>query len=184
MTQQKVKLKYVTRLIYGDPLPRIDNTQEDSVQEGSVKVFGSKGTFATCNQANTKAPAIIVGRKGSYGKINWSQKSCFASDMTFFIDETTTKQHLRWLFYLLQTLNLDQGTEEAAVPGLNRDDVYDREVLVPSLSEQRAIANYLDHETAKIDRLIIVAKNTIKLLQERRTALITAAVTGQIKVTA
>ena len=84
----------------------------------------------------------------------------------------------------LQTLNLDQGTEEAAVPGLNRDDVYDREVLVPSLSEQRAIANYLDHETAKIDRLIIVAKNTIKLLQERRTALITAAVTGQIKVTA
>jgi type I restriction enzyme S subunit len=181
---QKVKLKYVTRLIYGDPLPRIDNTQEDSVQEGSVKVFGSKGTFATCNQANTKAPAIIVGRKGSYGKINWSQKSCFASDTTFFMDETTTKQHLRWLFYLLQTLNLDQGTEEAAVPGLNRDDVYDREVLVPSLSEQRAIANYLDHETAKIDRLIIVAKNTIKLLQEQRTALITAAVTGQIKVTA
>ncbi|MEJ1929627.1 hypothetical protein WDZ92_05020, partial [Nostoc sp. NIES-2111] len=180
MIWQRAKLKYVTRLIYGDPLPRID-MQEGYVREGSVKVFGSNGTFASCHQANTKAPAIVIGRKGSYGKINWSQESCFASDTTFFVDETTTKQHLRWLFYLLQTLNLDQGTDEAAVPGLNRDDAYEKEVLVPPLVQQIAIANYLDHETAKIDNLISAKERLLELLAEKRHVIINDAVTHGLK---
>lgn len=166
--------------MYGDSVPRIDETQQGYFREGSVKVFGSNGTFTTCNQTNTKAPAIVIGRKGSYGKVNWSQDACFASDTTFFVDETTTKQYLRWLFYLFQTLNLDQGTDEAAVPGLNRDDAYDKEVLVPSLSEQRAIANYLDHETVKIDTLISAKERLLDLLIEKRRALITHAVTRGI----
>jgi type I restriction enzyme S subunit len=48
---------------------------------------------------------------------------------------------------------------------------------VPSLSEQRAIANILDRETARIDALVAKKKRLISLLQERRTALITRAVT-------
>ena len=176
MNWRKIKLKYIARFAYGDALPK------DEYREGFVKVFGSNGVYDKCSQANTQAPAIIVGRKGSYGKVNWSDESCFASDTTFFIDVTTTHHNLRWLFYVLQTLNLDQGTHESAVPGLNRDDAYTKEVFIPSPSEQEEIARYLDRETAKIDELIKATKKTIDLLQERRTSLITAAVTGQLKI--
>lgn len=55
---------------------------------------------------------------------------------------------------------------------------------VPPLREQEKIANYLVEEINKLDNLTVAAKHTIELLHERRTALITAAVTGQIKVTA
>jgi len=55
---------------------------------------------------------------------------------------------------------------------------------VPPLREQEEIATYLVEEVNKLDNLTVAAKHTIELLQERRTALITAAVTGQIKVTA
>ncbi len=48
--------------------------------------------------------------------------------------------------------------------------------------EQTAIADFLDHETAKIDKLITKIETTIERLQEYRTALITAAVTGKIDV--
>ena len=48
---------------------------------------------------------------------------------------------------------------------------------VPSPSEQRAIANFLDRETAKIDALVARKERLIELLQEKRTALITRAVT-------
>ncbi len=48
---------------------------------------------------------------------------------------------------------------------------------VPCLSEQRAIAAFLDRETAKIDRLVARKERLIELLQEKRTALITRAVT-------
>jgi type I restriction enzyme S subunit len=53
----------------------------------------------------------------------------------------------------------------------------------PPLSEQLAIAALLDRETVKIDALVAEAERAITLLQERRTALISAAVTGQIDVT-
>ena len=51
-----------------------------------------------------------------------------------------------------------------------------------SLKEQREIAEHLDRETAKIDALISKAERFIELAQERRAALITAAVTGQIEI--
>jgi len=55
-------------------------------------------------------------------------------------------------------------------------------IPVPSLSEQKAIAVYLTTELAKFDTLTAEAQRAIDLLQERRTALISAAVTGQIDV--
>lgn len=55
--------------------------------------------------------------------------------------------------------------------------------LLPPVTEQSAIANYLDQETAKIDRLCETVNQTIGRLKEYRTALITQAVTGKIKVT-
>ena len=54
-------------------------------------------------------------------------------------------------------------------------------VIVPE-DEQKTIANYLDTQTSKIDTLIEKANQAIKLLKERRTALISAAVTGKIQV--
>lgn len=55
--------------------------------------------------------------------------------------------------------------------------------LLPPVTEQTKIANYLDQETVKIDRLCETVNQTIGRLKEYRTALITQAVTGKIKVT-
>lgn len=54
-------------------------------------------------------------------------------------------------------------------------------VIIPD-EEQQAIADYLDVQTAKIDTLIDKARQVIELMKERRTALISAAVTGKIDV--
>ena len=50
------------------------------------------------------------------------------------------------------------------------------------MEEQSAIANFLDRETAKIDRMVAKVEAAIDRLREYRTALITAAVTGKIDV--
>ncbi len=52
----------------------------------------------------------------------------------------------------------------------------------PPLEEQQQIANYLDDKTSKMDKLIEKANKSIELLKEKRTALISAAVTGKIDV--
>lgn len=66
--------------------------------------------------------------------------------------------------------------------GLSLDDVKETPVLLPPLAEQNAILTYLDAETKKLDTLTAEAQRAIALLQERRTALISAAVTGKIDV--
>ena len=167
----RAKLKFVARFGYGDTLP------DDESQDGAFGVFGSNGPFDSFSRANTGAPAIIIGRKGSYGKVNWTAKPCFASDTTFFVDESTSRHHLRWVYWLLQTLRLDEGTDEAAVPGLNRETAYSRDVLVPPPTKQRIIADYLDHETARLDALVAAKERVLGLLAEKRRALITRAVT-------
>ncbi|MDY1037145.1 restriction endonuclease subunit S [Lelliottia sp. CFBP8978] len=55
-------------------------------------------------------------------------------------------------------------------------------IWLPSENEQKNIANFLDYQTAKIDTLIDKQLQQIELLKERRTALISAAVTGKIDV--
>jgi type I restriction enzyme S subunit len=55
-------------------------------------------------------------------------------------------------------------------------------VVVPPISEQRQITQYLDEQITKIDSLIAEAGRFVELARERRSALITAAVTGQIDV--
>ncbi len=70
----------------------------------------------------------------------------------------------------------------AAQPHLNAEELGGFIVLVPPISEQRVMANYLDSETAKIDRMVAKVETAIERLQEYRMALITAAVTGKIDV--
>ncbi|PIE42718.1 MAG: hypothetical protein CSA50_08990 [Gammaproteobacteria bacterium] len=67
-------------------------------------------------------------------------------------------------------------------PAINASDLVNIKVPKPAIDEQQKIANFLDHETAKIDILIEKQQQMIKLIQERRTALISAAVTGKIDV--
>ncbi len=55
-------------------------------------------------------------------------------------------------------------------------------VLLPPLKEQQQIASYLDQTTSNIDALISKSKRSIELLKEKRTTLISAAVTGKIDV--
>ncbi len=65
---------------------------------------------------------------------------------------------------------------------IDNDDYRVLPVVVPPLDEQEAIVTYLHEQTLKIDLLIEETETLIKLGQERRSALITAAVTGQIDV--
>lgn len=72
----------------------------------------------------------------------------------------------------------------AAREGLNFDQIAKLALALPPPEEQQAIAAYLDRETARIDQLTAKVEAAIERLTEYRQALITAAVTGKIAVSA
>ena len=68
------------------------------------------------------------------------------------------------------------------MPQINNKHIAPERFPVPPVTEQRDIVTFLQAETGEIDSLTAEARSAITLLQERRTALISAAVTGQIDV--
>jgi restriction endonuclease S subunit len=68
-------------------------------------------------------------------------------------------------------------SERVAMPKVNRESLNNCFVVLPPQKEQQAIASFLDRETAKIDALIARKERLIELLQEKRTAIISHAVT-------
>ncbi|MBA3037272.1 MAG: restriction endonuclease subunit S [Desulfobacterium sp.] len=173
---QLKRLKFICRFAYGDSL------SAENRNDGDVFVFGSNGIVGKHSEANTNAPCIIVGRKGSYGKVNYSYFSGFAIDTTYFIDKTQTDSELRWLYYALQCLGLDTISQDTCIPGLSRESAYCNTLPYIKKNEQLAIASFLDRETAKLDALIATTRDAIALLREFRTRLIFDVVTGKLDV--
>ena len=87
-----------------------------------------------------------------------------------------------WLMGMFVQSVFDTYLSATAVPMLTQQQIGDVVVCQPPLPEQHAIAAYLDAETAKLDALVAKVEEAVERLQEYRSALITAAVTGKIDV--
>jgi type I restriction enzyme S subunit len=90
---------------------------------------------------------------------------------------------LKWMALndlLIQAI--EAHSEGLSYPAINATELVKLKAVVPPLTEQSTIAAFLDRETARIDALTAKAQRSIDLLKERRSAFITAAVTGRIDV--
>lgn len=73
-------------------------------------------------------------------------------------------------------------SNRVAMPKINRESLIELRMPVPPIEEQGAIVDYIARETTKLDAVRAATERTITLLKERRSALIAAAVTGQLDV--
>ena len=96
--------------------------------------------------------------------------------------EIARSADLEFVVYCLVARRLDDLADVSTVPQINNKHIYPAAFPRPPLPEQSAIVAFLDCETTKIDRMVTKVETAIERLQEYRTALITAAVTGKIDV--
>lgn len=92
--------------------------------------------------------------------------------------------HLPYLFFLMQGMKqpMLQTATISTQLNLNVDQIVSLIAACPPIPEQQAIATHLDSEGEKIGRLVGASEQAVALLMERRSALISAAVTGKIDV--
>ena len=128
-----IKIGDILTLEYGSAL-----TEGDRIA-GEYPVMGSNGIVGYHNNFTVKGPTIIVGRKGSAGKITWINKDNFPIDTTFYVNKTSDEADYKFIYYVLRDINLEKLTLGAGVPGLNRNDVYKQTYKLPPFSEQQKI---------------------------------------------
>ena len=73
-------------------------------------------------------------------------------------------------------------SDRVAMPKVNRESLSEYRLPIPPIDEQVEILKYIDIQSKKLNELEQKAESAIQLMQERRTALISAAVTGKIDV--
>lgn len=163
----QVPLRRVARFVYGDALA------EEIRRAGRVPVVSSGGITGTHDVANTQGPAIVVGRKGSYGSVHWINHDCFVIDTAYNVIPMRAGIDIRWLYYVLSASNLRALSQDVGVPGLSREAVYESLVPAPpSYDEQRRIADFLDAETARVDKLRALRAHQVDALVGREISFI------------
>ena len=122
----------------------------DRISSGDVPVLGSNGVIGYHDTPLTDGPTIVIGRKGTVGAVHYSPVACWPIDTTFFITGDDSDL-LKFRYYALKSLPLQEMNADSAVPGLNRNDAHACVVRVPDEAEQRAIAHVLGSLDDKIE---------------------------------
>lgn len=170
-------MKHAVILQRGHDLPSDDRI------EGNIPIVSSGGITGYHSEAITSAPTIVTGRYGTIGEFLYIEQNCWPLNTSLYAVEMYNNIP-KFLWYMLHAYkeHFMLNSLKAAVPGVDRNDVHPVKIGIPSYDEQEEIVIFLDQETAKLDTLTTEAQRAITLLQERRTALISAAVTGKIDV--
>ncbi|ODS40076.1 hypothetical protein BEH94_02340 [Candidatus Altiarchaeales archaeon WOR_SM1_SCG] len=137
----------ILTLEYGSPLPERDR------MGGEYPVMGSNGIVGYHNKFIVKCPTIIIGRKGSAGKITWVDMNNFPIDTTFYVNKISTEVDYKFLYYILCDIDLEKLVLGAGVPGLNRNDVYNQTCKLPPLEEQQKIITQIEKIESQISKL-------------------------------
>jgi type I restriction enzyme, S subunit len=175
----------VERLKWAITFQRGHDLPSDEREEGDVPVVTSSGVSATHSEARARAPGIVTGRYGTIAVFHVIERDYWPLNTTLYSIDLRDNEP-RFLYYMLENLSplFLINAVKSAVPGVDQNDIHPVLTAVPPRSEQVVIAKYLDVETTMIDDLGSKVEEASERLQEYRTALITAVVTGKIDVRA
>ena len=136
------------------------------------KCIGGNGLRGYVQQFNTEGSFSIIGRQGALcGNINYVEGRFYATEHAVVVD-TFCKTNVKWAFYFLIKLNLNQYATATAQPGLSVNTICDVQIPLPPLTEQQRIVAEIERwftlidtvEQGKSDLQIAIKQTKSKIL--------------------
>ena len=150
---KSIKLNEIISLEYGISLP------EKKRILGEYPVYGSNGIVGYHNKFLVEAPNIIIGRKGSAGEINFANKNFTPIDTTFYVKPLVLLE-MKYLFYLLKTLNLPQYRSGLGSGGINRQFILNLDInYIDAIEQQKEIVLKLEKYEQEIEQAQLKINN-------------------------
>ena len=142
---------------------------------GPYPVYGSSGIVGTHIKPLVDRPGLIVGRKGNVGSVYYSDLSFYPIDTAYYVESKLADSYL---YHLLSSMNFINN--DAAVPGLNRNQAYSNLLLLPQHNLIEAFEDLVGKLVTKTRKL----RDSISLLTSVRENLLNRLVSGKLRVTA
>lgn len=166
---ETVRLDSFLELAYGKAL------KAENRKKGIVPVYGSGGITGWHDQALVENGSIVIGRKGTVGSLYWESRPFFPIDTVFHVK---SKKPLTYCYQLLKTLGLETMNTDAAVPGLNRENVYRLLVSEPHESIVLAFDKIASTLRASMDE----NERRAQTLVDLRDTLLPRLISGQLRL--
>lgn len=152
----------IITLEYGKPI------KDKSSSNGPVPVYGTNGKIGTSFLPPLCSfPSFILGRKGAYRGVHYSDTPFSVIDTAFYAKSKTDKLDLKWAYYKFLTYNINNMDSGSAIPSTDRYEIYSIDVSLPSLTDQKRIISILE----AFDKKILLNKNINDNLEQQAFSL-------------
>lgn len=163
------RIEDLMELAYGKALKSTERV------DGPVPVYGAGGVTGYHNEPLINGPSVIVGRKGTVGSLYWEDRPFFPIDTVFYVK---AQKPLTYCYNLLQTLGLTDMNTDAAVPGLNRNNVYRLQVAIPP---DKVLVRF-DNIVSNLRERIFANTEQAQTLAILRDNLLPRLISGQLRL--
>lgn len=144
-------------------------------------VIGGNGVMGFTSKIND-GNCLVVGRVGALcGNVHQIRRACWVTDNALKITYSCDFD-VDYLEMYLKVLDLNKLANHNAQPLITGAMIKEQVAIIPSMDEQKNITKFIQSKVGKIDLLIRKSSKAVDKIKERRTALISAAVTGKIDV--
>ncbi|MDE1487590.1 restriction endonuclease subunit S [Xenorhabdus bovienii] len=166
------KLSDVLELKYGKAL------KQENRSGNGYPVVASSGVVGFHNEYLVEAPGIVIGRKGTLGKVHYLNENFFPIDTSYYVVSKITNSRLYYEYFLLKSLDFENMNSDSAVPGLNRDAAINVSVLIYSESKITKFNKLCDSFFEKINQ----NKKQIQTLEKLHDTLLPKLMSGEVRV--
>lgn len=151
--------------------------QEDRSGSG-YPVVASSGIVGFHNDYLVKGPGIVIGRKGTLGKVYFMEDNFYPIDTSYFIQTKTSGSNLIFEYYLLKSLDFANMNSDSAVPGLNRNIALGTQIQVPP---EELILSFNETTQPWFSKIHSNTKQ-IQTLENLRETLLPKLMSGEVRV--
>ena len=118
---------------------------------GTVPIFGTGGLMGFATTSLYDKPSVLIGRKGTIGKVKYVEQPFWTVDTLFYTIINTDLVIPKYLFYVMSLIDLNNYNEGTTIPSLRTETLNRLEFGIPDLDEQRKILSCLNPIDEKIE---------------------------------
>lgn len=118
---------------------------------GTVPIFGTGGLMGFATTSLYDKPSVLIGRKGTIGKVKYVEQPFWTVDTLFYTIINTDLVIPKYLFYVMSLIDLNNYNEGTTIPSLRTETLNRLEFDITDLEEQRKILSCLNPIDEKIE---------------------------------
>lgn len=120
-------------------------------ENGNIPIYGTGGLMGYATTALYDKPSVLIGRKGTIGKVKYVEQPFWTVDTLFYTIINTDLVISKYLFYVMSLIDLNNYNEGTTIPSLRTETLNRLEFDIPDLEEQRKILSCLNPIDEKIE---------------------------------